>query len=259
MLPYFEQGSLANLFDFKQQESLTSPSALKAAATPVDIFLCPSDTEPAVHEVTTQKPIESMSNFTWAGTNYAINGSSGTGTWQNCDPFGNETDGLCYAGAKLRFAQVTDGLSNTLAFTESLRGPCGDALIPTSDSDDVQIYVGYLSAPSDLMPTADSGEASGYPAINGSIKNWYTQRLCNWYLMSTTPGPVMNGRFPPNTGIPDLGAFRVRVTAARSRHPGGVNAAMADGSVQFYTDSVGSPAWHALWTRAGGENNAEQP
>ena len=41
--------------------------------------------------------------------------------------------------------------------------------------------------------------------------------------------------------------------AARSRHPGGVNAAMADGSVNFYTDDIDLDVWKAVATRSGRE------
>ena len=41
--------------------------------------------------------------------------------------------------------------------------------------------------------------------------------------------------------------------AARSEHPGGVNAAMADGSVKFYNNDIELPVWQRLATRAGGE------
>jgi prepilin-type processing-associated H-X9-DG protein len=41
--------------------------------------------------------------------------------------------------------------------------------------------------------------------------------------------------------------------AARSAHPGGVNVALADGSVRFVRDSIPLANWRALGTRAGGE------
>ncbi|TVS19917.1 MAG: DUF1559 domain-containing protein [Planctomycetaceae bacterium] len=40
---------------------------------------------------------------------------------------------------------------------------------------------------------------------------------------------------------------------ARSYHPGGVNAVLADGSVRFITDTIALPTYHALGTRSGME------
>jgi hypothetical protein len=47
--------------------------------------------------------------------------------------------------------------------------------------------------------------------------------------------------------------------AARSHHPGGVNLARADGSIQFTGEGVDLEPWQALATRAGDETPAPQP
>jgi prepilin-type processing-associated H-X9-DG protein len=75
----------------------------------------------------------------------------------------------------------------------------------------------------------------------------------------------------PNTRAPDVieggwftrtedpampataGARNAQVAAARSRHPGGVNAAMCDGSVRFFFDDIAVDAWKALGTMNGEE------
>ncbi len=41
--------------------------------------------------------------------------------------------------------------------------------------------------------------------------------------------------------------------SARSRHAGGVNASMADGSVRFFTDSINLAVWQAYATRCAGD------
>jgi prepilin-type processing-associated H-X9-DG protein len=41
--------------------------------------------------------------------------------------------------------------------------------------------------------------------------------------------------------------------AARSRHSGGVNVAMADGSIRFVRNSIATSTWAAMGSRAGGE------
>ena len=43
------------------------------------------------------------------------------------------------------------------------------------------------------------------------------------------------------------------VQSARSRHTGGVNGLLADGSVRFVSNTVDLTTWQWLGTRAGGE------
>jgi prepilin-type processing-associated H-X9-DG protein len=43
------------------------------------------------------------------------------------------------------------------------------------------------------------------------------------------------------------------MVGASSTHPGGVNVAFLDGSVEFVRDTVSYASWAALATRAGGE------
>jgi len=44
--------------------------------------------------------------------------------------------------------------------------------------------------------------------------------------------------------------------AARSNHSGGVNAAMADGSVRFFSDTVAEDVWKAIGSTHGGETTS---
>ena len=62
----------------------------------------------------------------------------------------------------------------------------------------------------------------------------------------------------PNSPIPDCGYLGqgTGIFAARSHHPGGVNASMADGSVRFFGNGIDPAVWHALGSRSGGESAA---
>jgi prepilin-type N-terminal cleavage/methylation domain-containing protein/prepilin-type processing-associated H-X9-DG protein len=255
MLPYYEQGNLEKLFDF----TVTVPNAdtdslRKAIATPVPLFLCPSDGEPAVHQVTSTW--STSAELPYAGSNYAINGSSGTGTgttFTNIDPFMNKTDGICFMNAKLRFLDIKDGLSNTLAFTESLRGPCDAPALNSTPN--LQRYAANLglSGTSIIMATATKAETSGFASVLSTVTAWTGTRLFNWFKIDQSSGTILMGRFTPNSPIPDLCARRLWVNGARSGHTGGVNACLCDGSVRFIANGIDVTAWHGLWTRAGNE------
>ncbi len=57
---------------------------------------------------------------------------------------------------------------------------------------------------------------------------------------------------PPNTRSCMFPPSRISTTA-NSRHAGGVNVRMADGSVRFVKTSVNIATWQAVGTRNGGE------
>lgn len=247
LLPHLEQANLQELIDFNIELGHPGKEDLPAdlwlvAATTIPTFLCPSDGEEPVHDAT----LPSGRTIPVAGTNYAMNQGSGLdGVFH---PSFHPSDGLCWVGARVRFRSITDGLTNTLAFTESLRGPCDT---PSSASTpNMQVYRGVGPADADGAAAADAG---GLPAVLPAITGWNGNRL-SWWLRGCIPdGPVMNGRFTPNCEVPDILNRSAKVTAARSRHPGGVNACMCDGSVHFISESIDRATWHALWTRAGGE------
>jgi prepilin-type processing-associated H-X9-DG protein len=61
--------------------------------------------------------------------------------------------------------------------------------------------------------------------------------------------------YPFQTNPPCIGPTSTtpEVNFARSRHPGGVNAALIDGSVRFFKNTVALQTWRALSTTRGGE------
>jgi len=247
LLPYCEQANLQDLIDFTIDMGHVGrddlPVELRpAAATVVPMFLCPSDPENPLHDST----LPSGTVIPVAGSNYAMNHGSGLDGMFN--PGFGATDGLCWVGATVRLADIRDGTTNTLCFTESLRGPCDSPDIePTPD---LQVYRGRARANATL---ADAADAGGLDAVLPSVTAWDGTRLSYWLRACSPAGPVMNGRFTPNSPVPDLVGGSAKITAARSRHPGGVNACFCDGSVRFISETIERTTWHALWTRMGGE------
>ena len=62
-----------------------------------------------------------------------------------------------------------------------------------------------------------------------------------------------NAFFPPNAREADVAHHGECLVSARSRHTGGVNAALADGSVQFISDNLELAVWRNLHARNDGQ------
>jgi prepilin-type processing-associated H-X9-DG protein len=86
--------------------------------------------------------------------------------------------------------------------------------------------------------------------------SWCTQ-FTTWLAPnSTLPDNIQsNCNYPFSTNPPCVlatSSFTMYI-GARSRHPGGLNAGMADGSVRFFKNSISLPIWQAVSTTQGGE------
>jgi prepilin-type processing-associated H-X9-DG protein len=76
------------------------------------------------------------------------------------------------------------------------------------------------------------------------------------YVNGTLYQSLYTHTVPPNSKTYDcinFIFFDAEHLAARSRHSGGVNSAMADGSVRFMKDTIELSVWKALGTRRGAE------
>ena len=60
---------------------------------------------------------------------------------------------------------------------------------------------------------------------------------------------------PASHGRP--GILGLEFSAARSRHTGGVNVGMCDGSIRFISNSIDLATWQAMGTMNGGESPSD--
>ena len=96
---------------------------------------------------------------------------------------------------------------------------------------------------------------------------WVHYGGCQFLFVAATPNTTVSDSAPDmtaycgnsNGNLPELNLPCVTVSgssgtaAARSRHPGGVNAVLCDGSVHFFQDSTDSGLWQSLgWMDNGG-------
>ena len=152
-------------------------------------------------------------------------------------------------------AFITDGLSNTAAFSEWVRGngsnspptcPAGLGLIYTMGANS-NSFAGLLNGDFQLAANCDQAlQATGSYTWKG---DWW---LADLFPYSHTSTPNRKSCFYPDIGGRPYSAITSVITAS-SRHPGGVNVAFCDGSVRFIKSSVAPQTWQAIGTVNGGE------
>jgi prepilin-type N-terminal cleavage/methylation domain-containing protein/prepilin-type processing-associated H-X9-DG protein len=246
LLPSLEGNSLFNALNYDFPSSVNDapyPANTTAEVASIKTFLCPSD------------GIERVGTI-FGGTYYVS--CAGTGTLNN----GNFNvvagaplpDGVFWNTSNIHVADVLDGLSNTAAFSETVKGNGQpNTATPSDKSRQFALFntSGYLTG---SLPASSFLLPSTFVAGCAKPDVWANDRGREWsrgsFIMAS-----YNHFYTPNSAYPDCTdtGRNAAVVAARSLHPGGVNTLFCDGHVQFAKNSVSLTAWRALSTRIGNE------
>ncbi|MBI1322813.1 DUF1559 domain-containing protein [bacterium] len=228
MLPHMEQSNLYNALNFWL--AYDQPANDTVRFSNVNTFICPSDFP---------NPLKSRG----AQTNYMADMGSWI-VWQAASgPNANlaPPNGALFGNSAVRFGSITDGLSNTGLFSERVMADGSNAII--SPKSDVFFSpaapTSIEQAVSDCMAVDTTSLSSQFPLFLGAP----------WTLGQHVFQHVM----PPNTRSCGFFTALRAIMPPSSRHPGGVNLLMGDGSVRFLKDSVNVDVWRALGTIRGGE------
>jgi prepilin-type N-terminal cleavage/methylation domain-containing protein/prepilin-type processing-associated H-X9-DG protein len=239
LAPYYEETELLRSLDLtvplyiSSNPARVAPQNQPIVKLTVPLFLCPSDRRVAVSEE-------------FGPTNYA--GCTGSGL--DGTPFA--TDGLFFVNSGVRYREITDGLSKTAAFSESILGDGPKETFDRAFAKPDTAYAFVMRSPlTDAVCRAASSwnysDLRGFSWANGEFRT----TLYNHALRPNDPTIDCIGVVMGTDKSRMYAGYGWR--AARSRHPGGVNVLMADGSGQFVEDGVDAGVWTALSTRAGGE------
>jgi prepilin-type N-terminal cleavage/methylation domain-containing protein len=223
LLPYIEQGTMAEQAGIPEGNMDASASVIEVLAMVVPMFTCPSDESPrtrtddadvgaaAVMGVTSYKGVAGAN---WGADYYPTDADFST-SYRNVGTNGSfngleRGDGIFWRGdirsGSLRLTQISDGTSNTFMIGEDI------------------------------------------------------PELILWNAWAYSNGSTATCAIPPNVGvtIPPLGTADngdwPNRYSFRSRHPAGLNFANADGSVRFVTETVPLQIYQAMATINGGED-----
>jgi len=218
--PYIEQDNLANPVNFATQDFYTPPCTVYntmngLTGQAVSLYYCPSDQGQAADlDSPSQTYCRRRGNYV---INWGLVKYDTAPTQTTRGPFFH-INGSRATPNFTRLTDIKDGTSNTLMMSE----------YPRSWSHNDDDWRG------DIMNDDGTFHFMVFTTPNSS-----TPDVVNWAANPTNdpPMPVTTSGSQFNT--------------ARSRHTGGVNVLLCDGSVQFITNGVTQTTWQALGTMSG--------
>lgn len=252
ILPYIEQGVVFEqlVFNERHYSGTIVPPALVAPVTisnntRINTFICPSDLD-------------------WPGgqrgvTNYGISFGSNRGYNVGIQ----DGNGFFRRQRDNKFAEILDGLSNTVMLGEFNKGDntgnqfdyrrdfANGQPFPAGFPVAVTMQTPLLQAVLDQYGQQCLAAAPGSHRSSAGFR-WIAPGQYNSAFNTLAPP---NWRFPAcmdcgGCGQGDSGG----VFPARSRHPGGAHHVMGDASVQFVTESIALEIYHAIGSANGGES-----
>ena len=241
LAPYYEEEQVLRSLDLSVPLYIgLSPGDIAMQNKPIvklliPLFLCPSDISQPVADL-------------FGPTNYA--GCTGSGAGGGT-PF--DTDGMFGINSRTRRRDITDGLSKTVAFSESTLG-AGPKATTTRDGIDTATGYGFtFTAPLTQVGCGrpfyyNFTDLRGFSWANGEYRT-------TLYNHARHPNAAEMDCLSALTSTSDLSKMYAGYgwRSARSRHPAGTTVAMADGSVRFMSDAIDAGTWAESATIAGGE------
>ena len=226
MLPYIEQGNVRANYDLTA--NWYDPVNEAARLAPIKVFVCPAVGSSRISSAVVEGvPGSPFRGGAWDYTNVAVVAQPLLTQLGYADPPAVWRGVMSSQGST--FAQITDGLSNTILLTEDaarpefwVRGRLRQDTPPAPfDAGGPGVALGGVWADHQKSFGLDGVAADGV----------------------TSPGPC---------GVNCHNSFEIYAP-----HTGGANAALADGSVRFLSDGIAIRALAALCTRGAGDLAAE--
>jgi prepilin-type N-terminal cleavage/methylation domain-containing protein/prepilin-type processing-associated H-X9-DG protein len=265
LLPMLDQQAVYNSFNFNLAPELETTLASAAAnstgaATFINSLLCPTDAAAPLLITVSGENYASHNYDLNVGSNYALQERFPPGV---TSPFGGALpNGVFFENRGVRMAEFTDGLSNTVAVAETIRSNMASTY--ATDPTRVFLVTGNNSTTGPPL-TSDADYTTLCLPLPSSTTQFQATKGIRWHYgapghsmynhrrVPNDPNPDCRGGLPHSNRSDPLWSFLSLNIASRSNHPGGVNALVADGHVQFIKNTINVVVWQGLGTRNGGE------
>jgi prepilin-type processing-associated H-X9-DG protein len=244
LLPFMEQQAIYDAYNWALGD--LTPSQIKVGPNTtvmyshLSVLLCPSDPNPADKlNLAATGAAPGVTNYpNNMGTEPNLSGGrlNGPSWYMGGDP---------YLGTPVTLASVTDGTSNTVMFSEWIKG--------TSNAKSDKLGVVWNgSAQMTGNPQVDANTCQGSTTMGWDFKGQY------WSQQDSGRGGGYWQITFPNTkscdDITNFGWYNVgSLLGPQSNHAGGVNMLFLDGSVKFIKNSIGAQPYYAISTINMGE------
>ncbi len=251
LLPYMEQTPVYNsanfaytICDSADPGGSGTPTTLNAtvARTKINGFVCPSD-------------LDRLTNVE-AHNNYGMcTGSDAIGAEGPTQFVGIGVSLYASGQGAISFASIIDGTSNTAAYSEINKGIGQSAGTPDSTSPATTIYLvgNFNGTPqNDYQACLATTTASTTSTDWAYGQYWHTTQRDNGHFKTLMP-PNSKSCQATNSLANGAGNFNFGAFTPSSRHSGGVNMLMCDGSVRFVKNTINPQTWWAVGTRQGNE------
>jgi len=209
LLPFVEQGPLFDKIDMEDTEYVWS-TGYEPWKQHISVFLCPSDPE------TRDVSVFGQNNYNFSGGDSRQVGSSGGTRRVTRGVFGFQT--------KVSMRDITDGTSSTILMAEIVRPPGGNKFGRATSA-------GAGNPPSGCKAQFVNGQYTG--SLVDRNRTGGTR-----FVDGRSQYTAVNTILPPNSASCQGGGDSDGYYTAGSRHQGGAQALLADGSVRFISENI---------------------
>jgi len=247
ILPYLEETNIYNKFNFETGVSNVANDTVRVVR--IDTLFCPSEVRPRwSRNYGANQGGPPLAQTTYAGCHHDYEA-----------PIDADNHGVFFLNSQLRYEDIPDGTSNTIflgeyLFDAPIEGWASGTRATLRNVGPRPNYsaTSLWSWNTGLSERLEDTDPSGAFQMVAPLYQQPSLDSVRALLVPETLDPETH-HFPAYQVNPNVPRTAYLVGGFSSRHPGGINCALGDGSVRFIKDTIDTTTYRWLGHRADGE------